>query len=263
MLRAGKYPKNLDSVNDTFLKPAMADLISLAENPVLKKWWASIAVDTILKKIEDMETGVQRAVDQISAVYNNQDLKETVALGRIQEAASTAKEKKNQQVEELFNQISAAGARGVREAMPVLPSTADKPAQLAELGSLKMDIRMRLDVVEDDHFAAEYQRLMKFYHDRGNVLAVWLLCNSDFMELYVQSRKIPFGLTVADRWQVYKEYASSDQQWAAAVAGFMGDFSLEIGVARPDSLLQQVINETTFPGVVTEISRGYDWALNV
>lgn len=216
-------------------------------------------IDAILAELSRVEAMVQTAVTQMGKIKANQDLRPEIALEKMGALADAAREQKRKDIQKIMAMAKEFGAKWTREALPKIPNADNQAEQQAMIQALKGDIRMVLDSANEESFRQEHGKLVEFYQQRGNRLALWLLCGSDFIELYADTRKLGANWTLADQWQAYKPLATTLQIEAADMAVLMHDFSLQPGGEKPFELRQAV----TVPEAVVSIDRGFDYALGI
>ena len=85
-------------------------------------------------------------------------------------------------------EVEALRQRARSAALPPLPTDDDPAAQAARIAGIKTDAKMVLDAVPANLVGDELVALVKHYHERGDALAEWVLCTSDFADLYLRSR---------------------------------------------------------------------------
>ena len=215
--------------------------------------------EQIIEAVSQAEAMVQATVTQMGKIKANKELRPEIALEKMGALADAAQDQKKKDIQRIMYVAKEFGAKWTREALPKLPNTDNQAEQQTMIQALKGDIRMVLDAANVESFRQEYSKLVEFYQQRGNRLALWLLCGSDFIELYADTRKLAFTWTLADQWQAYKPFATDLQLEAADLAVLMHDFTLQPGGEKPFELRMAV----TVPEAVVSIDRGFDYALGV
>ena len=215
--------------------------------------------DQLFAEVSRADAAVQAAVTQIGKIKSNKEMRPELIHEKTGVLADVAREQKRKDVQKIIGMAKEFGAKWTREALPKMPNVDNQAEQQAMIQALKGDIRMVLDSADEKSFRQEYGKLVEFYQQRGNQLALWLLCGSDFIELYADTRKLDANWALADQWQAYKPFATDLQREAADLAELMGDDSLN---NSPDS--SKFDNRPmTVPQAVVSIDRGFDYALGV
>ena len=247
--------KNSEATNG-FLKAAI-EAIAAARSR--QAFYGGNRFEQIISEIGQIETLVQGTVTQIGKIKADNELKSEIGLEKMGALADVARAKKKQTIDKIMKMCEDFGAKWTLEALPRMPKANNGAEQLGMIQGLKGDIRMVLDAASEKEFRDVYGKLVSFYQERGNSLAIWLLCGSDYIELYAGAMKPTLIWTLADQWQVYKSYASDLQQEAADLAALMSDYRLQPGGTKPFELR----NIVTVPEALVMIDRGFDYALDI
>lgn len=253
-----QFPTNYKK-DTQFVNSFMLDAVKAIMDAKEKRYpYSASQFDEVMQGLTSIEAEIQKAVNAMAAIKANKDLKSEITLEKMGAIADAAMAEKRAGVEKLMALCAGFGVKFSRDALPKLPSSGSSSDIQNVLQSLKGDIRMVLDAANNETFKAEYVRLVEFYQERDNSLAVYLLCGSEFIELYAASRKMSFSWTLADQWEAYKKFATEAQVSAADSAAVMGDFRLFVGEENPFPG-----NLVIVPQAVVMADRGYDYALSI